>query len=87
MSIEIVFVISATAFLLNVITLWAVGKGTSIHREATQRLWSRIHYLEMAMAYHDLVPMPWEMEDFDEHYEEIKKFKQEGNVVYLQKEE
>jgi len=72
---------------MNTISLWAVGKISHDQREMNQRIWSRIHYLEMAMAYHDLVPMPWEMEDFDEHYEEVKKFKSEGNVIYLQKEE
>ena len=87
MTIELVFLISIIAFLLNAATFWAVGKVSYDNREMTKRLWSRIHYLEMALGYHDLVPMPWEMPDFDEHYNEIKKFKQEGNVVYLQNDE
>jgi len=42
--------------------------------------------LEVGMSYHELLPMPWEMEDLDDD-EQTKNFKHEGNVVYLQKDE
>ena len=86
-TLHLVLVISIVAFVLNTISFWALGRITHEMRHINERLWSRIHYLEMALGYHDLVPMPWEMDDFDEHYEEIKKFKRDGNVVYLQNEE
>jgi hypothetical protein len=38
------------------------------------------------MSYHGMLPMPWEVEDVEELVDEIKTFKQEGNVVYLQQE-
>ena len=38
------------------------------------------------MSYHELLPMPWEMEYLDDS-EQTKSFKHEGNVVYLQKDE
>ena len=87
MTIEIILVISVVAFLLNLFTFWLMRKNHYARHEMNHRLWSRVHYLEMALGYHDLVPMPWELDDFDEHIEEIKKFKQEGNVVYLQKQD
>ena len=53
------------------------------HKQRILSLYDRLNYLEVGMHYHELIPLPWEMDDF----EEIKSFKQEGNVVYLQKEE
>ena len=87
MTIELAIFISTISFLFNTITIWAIGRMSHTQRAASNRLWHRIHYLEVSLAYHELVPMPWELDDLDEHYEEIKGFKREGNVVYLQKEE
>ena len=88
MTIELIFCVSSIAFLLNVLTLWAIGRTSQNAREMNQRLWSRIHYLEMALNYHNLVPMSWEWpsQEFQEE-EERRAFKQEGNVVYLQEED
>jgi hypothetical protein len=55
-----------------------------------QKIWSRVHYLEVAMSYHDMVPLPWENEEFNEKFEDmekIRKFKRDGNVVYMERED
>tara|TARA_R110002020_G_scaffold76558_1_gene193892 strand:+ start:2602 stop:2874 length:273 start_codon:yes stop_codon:yes gene_type:complete len=85
MTIELAIFISGTALLFNTITVWALGRMTQSQREATSRLWNRLNYLEVSMSYHGMIPMPWEMEDLDEKVQEIKSFKEEGNVVYLHK--
>jgi hypothetical protein len=85
MTIEFILFIAIVAVLINVATIWAVGRLSRHQRDMFGSLWRRIHYLEMVLGYHDLVPMPWEMDEFDNN--ETKGFKREGNIVYLQKEE
>jgi len=85
MTIELILFIAIVAVIINLATIWAIGRLTHDQREMTGRLWSRIHSLEMVLGYHDLVPMPWEMDEFDNN--ETKGFKREGNIVYLQQEE
>ena len=88
MTIEpILFVCAIIALVSSFVSLWAFARALKSHKQRIIELQTRLNYLEVAAAYHDLVPLPWEMEDFDKHYNEIKTFKQEGNVVYLQKEE
>jgi len=42
--------------------------------------------MEMALNYHDLIPMPWEFEELNKIDNEKNSFKREGNIVYLQQE-
>tara|TARA_R110000824_G_scaffold21466_3_gene79920 strand:- start:25 stop:174 length:150 start_codon:yes stop_codon:yes gene_type:complete len=42
-----------------------------------------MYYLEIALSYHDMIPLPWEMEDFNEKFTETRTFERDGNVVYL----
>tara|TARA_Y100000034_G_scaffold30565_1_gene37359 strand:- start:205 stop:468 length:264 start_codon:yes stop_codon:yes gene_type:complete len=84
MTIELVLVISIVGILFNMISLWAITRVKNDQLEVIQRVWNRINYLEVGMSYHGMIPMPWEVEDVDELVDEIKTFKQEGNVVYLQ---
>ena len=86
MTIELVLVISIVGILFNMISLWAITRVKNDQLEVIQRVWNRINYLEVGMSYHGMIPMPWEVEDVDELVDEIKTFKQEGNVVYLQQE-
>tara|TARA_Y100000310_G_scaffold311711_1_gene358269 strand:- start:238 stop:501 length:264 start_codon:yes stop_codon:yes gene_type:complete len=87
MTVELAMFISMVAMLFNFISLWAVTRLKNDQIEVAKKTWKRINYLEVAMSYHGMVPMPWENENLEDHVEEIKAFKQEGNVVYLQKEE
>ena len=69
------------------ITLWALAKVQKHQEKINSNVWKRLNYVEVGMSHHGLIPMPWEVEDIEEIVEEIKTFREEGNVVYLQKEE
>ena len=69
------------------ITLWALTKTQKHQEKINSNVWRRLNYVEVGMSHHGLIPMPWEVEDIEEIVEEIKTFREEGNVVYLQKEE
>ena len=86
MTIELVLVISIVGILFNMISLWAITRVKNDQLEVIQRVWNRINYLEVGMSYHGMIPMPWEVDDIEDMVDEIKTFKQEGNVVYLQQE-
>jgi len=87
MTIELVLFISLVGILFNIISLWAITKMRDDQLKIISSIWDRLNYLEVGMSYHGMLPMPWEVEDVEEYVEDIKSFKQEGNVVYLQKEE
>jgi hypothetical protein len=87
MTIELVLFISLVGIGFNIISLWAITKIRNDQLKITRRIWERLNYLEAAISFHGLIPMPWEVEKIEEIVEEIKAFKQEGNVVYLQREE
>jgi len=70
-----------------VITLWVLTKIQKYQEKINSNVWRRLNYLEVGMSHHGLIPMPWEVEEIEEIVEEIKTFREEGNVVYLQKEE
>ena len=69
------------------ITLWALAKVQKYQEKINSNVWKRLNYLEVGMSHHGLIPMPWEVEDMEDIVEEIKTFKEEGNVVYLQQKE
>jgi len=85
MTIELAIFISTVGLLFTTIAAWAIGRLSRSQREITNRLWNRLNYLEVSLSYHGMVPLPWEIEELEEEDEERKTFKQEGNVVYLQK--
>jgi hypothetical protein len=87
MTLELILFAVITSLLINGLSLWAFGYALRSHKHRILEMNTRLNYLETGMAYHDLIPMPWEIDDLDKHYEQINSFKQEGNVVYLQKEE
>jgi len=73
--------------IFNIISLWAIMRVKNDQIETYRRAQARLNYLEVGMSFHGLIPMPWEVEEIEEIVDEIKSFKQEENVVYLQKEE
>lgn len=87
MTIELVLFVACLGVLFNLISLWAIMRLKDDQLRTIKRIWARLDYLEVGMSYSGLIPMPWEIEDLESHVEEIKTFKEEGNVVYLQKEE
>ena len=79
-----------TSFVLGIVIVFhtiMVKRHFKILHARLFELETRTNYQHVAMAYNDLIPMPWELEDLDEHYEHVKRFKQDGNVVYLNKEQ
>ena len=82
-TMELLLFISVTSLICSMISLWAFGYALHTHKQRILSLYDRLNYLGVGMHYHGLVPLPWEMDDLDE----IKTFKREGNVVYLQQEE
>ena len=87
MTVELVLFIAILGFFFNVITLWALAKVQKHQEKINSNVWKRLNYVEVGMSHHGLIPMPWEVEEIEEIVEEIKTFREEGNVVYLQKEE
>jgi len=84
------FIIGSTALVMSTAVLLTGKSIFEEQRQAMQKIWSRLHYLEVAMSYHDMVPLPWENEEFNEKFEEmekIRKFKRDGNVVYMERDE
>jgi len=86
-TLELVLFISIVGIGFNIISFWMINRLQDTHREVVQRIWVRLNYLEVGMSYHGFIPMPWEVQELEDIVEEIKTFKQEGNVVYLQKDE
>ena len=87
MTIELVLFIAILGFFFNIITLWGISRIHSHQEKINSHVWKRLNYLEVGMSHHGLIPMPWEVEDMEDIVDEIKSFKQEGNVVYLQNKE
>ena len=81
MTVEFVLFIAILGFFFNMATLWGLTKLQKHQEKINAYVWKRLNYLEAAIAHHNLIPLPWEAEDIAE---EIRPFKEEGNVVYLQ---
>lgn len=81
--IEIILFVAIGVLVSSLVSLLAFAYTLKTHKRGIIDLQRRIYYLEGGMFHHGLLPLPWEMEDLNE----TKAFKQEGNVVYLQKEE
>ena len=82
-TVELILFISASSLICSIASCWAFGRALHAHKQRILTLYNRLNYLEVSMHHHGLIPLPWEVDDF----EKIKSFKQEGNVVYLQNKE
>ena len=83
---DIAFIIASAALLLSTVLMFTCKTILHENREAMEKIWTSLHYVEVAMSYHDMLPLPWEMEDFDDRPQEAdntRKFKRDGNVVFL----
>ena len=86
-TIELVLLVSIVAFVTSITSLGAYSYILNNHKLKILEIYNRLNYLEAGMHYHGLTPRPWELEDIENYLVKTKNFKQEGNVVYLQKEE
>ena len=80
-------IIFFVAIGFNVVSFWAIARIKDNQLLITKRIWDRLNYLEMAISYHDMIPLPWEIEEMNNNHKKDNKFKKEGNVVYIGEEE
>ena len=87
MTIEIVLFVSIVAFVSSIASIGSFGYTLHSHKQRILEMVDKVNYLEIVISYHGLAPLPWELEDLENEHEEIKSFKQEGNIVYLHTED
>ena len=83
MTAELSMFIAISAFVLNLVTMWALLKLRDEQRGIVNRIFGRLNYLEIGMSHHQLIPLPWEVEDVEDLPSQTNSFKHQGNVVYL----
>ena len=83
---DVSFIIACTAFALSAILMLVCKTVLDEDRIAMRKIWARLYYLEAALATHEIVPLPWEMEEIED-MDEMNEFKRDGNVVYLCRED
>ena len=83
MTAELAIFIAFCAIVLNLVNMWAFLMLRNEHQEILKRVFARLNYLEIGLAHHQLIPLPWEVEDIPAPTNQIKTFKHQGNVVYL----
>jgi hypothetical protein len=87
LTLELVLFVSIAAFVSSVISLWAFGYALQTHKQTIVELYTRVHHIDAALHYHGLTPLPWETEEIENYFSEMKTLKRDGNVVYLNQEE
>jgi len=84
MSDGYLLILIVASFCFNLVTAIALYRLQQTYSYDRDIFFSRVNYLEMGMSYSHLIPLPWELEEFENDQKETKHFKKEGNVVYLQ---
>ena len=87
MIVELAIYVALVALLINLISFWAVNRVRSDQIKIVKNLSGRLNHIETILSHYEMMPLPWEIESPLSNYDTTKKFKQEGNVVYLEKEE
>ncbi len=87
MTAELAVYMALIALFINVISLWAVNRIRADQVRIIKMIFKRLKYVETVLSHYDMIPLPWEMEDFNNVGETTKHLKREGNIVYLKKEE
>jgi len=87
MTAELAAYTALIALFINVISLWAINRIRSDQIRIIKMIFKRLKYVETILSHYDMIPLPWEIEDFNNADETTKYLKREGNVVYLEKEE
>jgi len=87
MIIELAICMALVALLISLISLWAVNRVRSDQIKIVKNLSGRLNHIETILSYYEMMSLPWETESPVSNHDTTKKFKQEGNVVYLEREE
>ena len=80
---EAALIIGCAALILNFLVTWTYKAMHAHQQQEMKKLLMRVNYLEVSLHYHELIPLPREMEEIEKR--ETSNFKQEGNVIYLKK--
>jgi hypothetical protein len=86
MTAELAVYTALIALFINVMSLWAINRIRSDQIRIIKMIFKRLKYIETVLSHYDMIPLPWEMEDFSNASETTKNLKREGNIVYLKKE-
>tara|TARA_Y100000034_G_scaffold125269_1_gene174575 strand:+ start:75 stop:341 length:267 start_codon:yes stop_codon:yes gene_type:complete len=86
MTAELAVYTALIALFINVMSLWAINRIRSDQIRIIKMIFKRLKYIETVFSHYDMIPLPWEMEDFSNASETTKNLKREGNIVYLKKE-
>tara|TARA_R110000824_G_scaffold22464_4_gene82192 strand:- start:9938 stop:10225 length:288 start_codon:yes stop_codon:yes gene_type:complete len=78
---EMGFFLACAALLTSVITAMVYKAFQNHHDKEMRKIAMRVGYIEMACHHHNIIPLPWEIEEFENC--QTKGLKKEGNVVYL----
>jgi hypothetical protein len=87
MTAELAVYTALIALFINVISLWGINRMRSDQIKIIKMIFKRLKYVETVLSHYDMIPLPWETEDFNNANETRKPLKREGNIVYLKKEE
>jgi len=86
MTAELAVYTALIALFINVISLWGINRMRSDQVKIIKMIFKRLKYVETVLSHYDMIPLPWETEDFNNASETTKYLKREGNIVYLKKE-
>jgi len=86
MTAELAVYTALIALFINVISLWGINRIRSDQIKIIKMIFKRLKYVETVLSHYDMIPLPWETEDFNNVSETTKYLKREGNIVYLKKE-
>tara|TARA_Y100000034_G_C6885793_1_gene406709 strand:- start:1119 stop:1385 length:267 start_codon:yes stop_codon:yes gene_type:complete len=87
MTAELAIYAAFVALSINIIGLWAINRMRGDQIRITNIIFKRLKHVETVLSHYDMIPLPWETQDISNGSKATKKLKQEGNVVYLKKEE
>ena len=87
MTIELAMLVSFTAMMFNIVAFWIISRMRSEQLELAKRTWGRLNHIEHTMVHNDLTVPSWDLPETENYKDPIKKFKQEGNVVFMRQEE
>ena len=79
--IELGLLLACISLGLSFITIMVYKTFQNYHQQELKKMTMRVNYLEVALYHHDIIPLPWEIEEFENR--QTKDLKKEGNVVYL----
>jgi hypothetical protein len=83
---HISLIIGAGAFFFALTNAFVLKKYIEHITEILGKISYKINLIEITLAYHDMINIPDEIEDFENLFKEAEDYhEREGNVIYLNK--